>query len=82
MATYKVTNVSRMNIVGYVDWKANKNLEDLLKTLQKNGFIKNHLDFYAVAENYGLSFAIIERKRNSEFLFLSLHIEPSPELTQ
>ncbi len=75
-------NISRLNVVGYVEWKKSKDLNELLKVLEKTGYLKNSKDYYVLAENFGLSFAIIDLKRNSEFLYLTLNVEPTPELSQ
>lgn len=82
MASFKVTSVSRMNIVGYIDWSLSKKYSEILTVLEERKYIQSAKDYYVLPENHNLCFAIIDAKRNSEFLFLSLNIEPSPELQQ
>jgi hypothetical protein len=82
MATYKVANAARMNVVGYIEWQNNKKYDDLLKILESHKYIIDAHSYWVMVENFGLSFAILDRKRNGEHLYLSLHIEPTPDLEQ
>ncbi len=82
MATFKVCNAARMNIVGFVQWENNKNYNELMALLVQEGYVKNPEDYYLKVEDYGMSFSINDRKLYREVLFLSLYVEPIPDLSQ